>query len=956
MIFTPSGAAFQDQTAEQLGLYQFSDLVFGAGTPKLALVHKDEINIVELPAGNPIERIPIESGEIKTCVFTAPNTIVAGLLAQDSFHYDLETHARGAFPAWNVSQFLPIPYSNHLLISLGDRVGIREKTGTGKWLSFTANKLASVSHWHFSPSGNELLNGTYWATSPMTVWDLSSGQANTLAVPVPGVGIFALSPDGNRIAYYGSEGYPNFKIHVWSRATRSEEFTVPIVVPGRRSLLAFSPDGTRLAAFVGEPESLRLWSVPEGKPIGSTSVEGLYNEFSWSRDGSTIAISQQKSGVIIFDAEQNRVVKSIDPEPGGDLTFRNFGAVQFSPDGSMMAVKGLNTIHVLDTSDWSVTANIPGASGTCFSFSPENRYLAYYAGVPSSGQIRLPSIAIWDLQAKKIVAQDSTSSTGCPITYSPDGKVFAVSRGGGVGILSASTAQTLITLYRFGEGQSSDWLAITPDGLFDGTHGAWNQVSWRFSDQTFDVAPVESFFSEYFYPGLVAAIMAGKRPPTPGDIAAKDRRQPEIKLASADQHDSAGPVASRTAVVRLDLAEAPRDKDHPNVGSGVRDVRLFRNGSLVSMWHEDVLQGKSSAQLQTTVQLVAGENQFTAYGFNHDNIKSSDATLTITGAGSLQRKGTAYILAVGVDHYANSTFDLQFAVADAQAFAQELQHQQEKLSTYDRVQVISLLDSNATRSNLLAAFTRLAGTDTGPLPPSAPAELSKIQPSQPEDAVFVYFAGHGMADGPRFYLIPHDLGYRGSRNAIDAEAMKTLIAHSISDEELDRAFEGIDAGRMVLVIDACNSGQALEAEEKRRGPMNSKGLAQLAYEKGMYILTAAQGYQQAKEISRLGHGLLTYALVEDGLKERKAASSDGTIYLRDWLDYATREVPALQLQWMQEAKKQIAKTTKRGVELLNKDGKPVTDPIELGLQRPRVFYRRESEALPPVVARSDGHN
>ena len=74
MVFTPSGAAFQDQTAEQLGLYQFNDLVFGVGTPKLALVHKDEINIVELPAGTPIERIPIESGEIKTCIFTAPSS------------------------------------------------------------------------------------------------------------------------------------------------------------------------------------------------------------------------------------------------------------------------------------------------------------------------------------------------------------------------------------------------------------------------------------------------------------------------------------------------------------------------------------------------------------------------------------------------------------------------------------------------------------------------------------------------------------------------------------------------------------------------------------------------------------------------------------------------------------------------------------------------------------------
>lgn len=48
--------------------------------------------------------------------------------------------------------------------------------------------------------------------------------------------------------------------------------------------------------------------------------------------------------------------------------------------------------------------------------------------------------------------------------------------------------------------------------------------------------------------------------------------------------------------------------------------------------------------------------------------------------------------------------------------------------------------------------------------------------------------------------------------------------------------------------------------------MNSKGLAQLAYEKGMYILTAAQSYQAALEAAQLGHGYLTYALVEEGLK------------------------------------------------------------------------------------------
>ena len=97
--------------------------------------------------------------------------------------------------------------------------------------------------------------------------------------------------------------------------------------------------------------------------------------------------------------------------------------------------------------------------------------------------------------------------------------------------------------------------------------------------------------------------------------------------------------------------------------------------------------------------------------------------------------------------------------------------------------------------------------------------------------------------------------------------MQTILSHSISDVELEEAVEGLDAGHLLLVIDACNSGQALEAEEKRRGPMNSKGLAQLAYEKGMYILTAAQSYQAALEAAQLGHGLLTYALVEEGLED-----------------------------------------------------------------------------------------
>jgi uncharacterized caspase-like protein len=176
---------------------------------------------------------------------------------------------------------------------------------------------------------------------------------------------------------------------------------------------------------------------------------------------------------------------------------------------------------------------------------------------------------------------------------------------------------------------------------------------------------------------------------------------------------------------------------------------------------------------------------------------------------------------------------------------------------------------------------------------------------------------------------------------VDAKAIETILAHSISDQELETAAQGLDAQQVVLVIDACNSGQALESSEKRRGPMNSKGLAQLAYEKGMYILTAAQSYQAALEASRLGHGYLTYALVEEGLKKSmaRASSKEEFITVRKWFDYATARVPEMQQE-------NVAS------RLLQDADNAAPDPNAIrNLQSPRAFYRRDAESIPVVIAK-----
>jgi uncharacterized caspase-like protein len=287
------------------------------------------------------------------------------------------------------------------------------------------------------------------------------------------------------------------------------------------------------------------------------------------------------------------------------------------------------------------------------------------------------------------------------------------------------------------------------------------------------------------------------------------------------------------------------------------------------------------------------------------------------------------VLAIGINQYANENFNLKFAVPDAQAFGEDLRTAITKAASYNSVEVTYLLDSNATKSNILAALDKLK------------------EAARPEDSIFVYYAGHGTAEGSRFYLVPHDLGYSGTRDGLDADAMKNVLSSSISDLELQNKFEGIDAGEIVLLIDACNSGQALESEEKRRGLMNSRGLAQLAYEKGMYVLAAAQGYQAALEAAELGHGYLTYTLVEEGLKTKAADKSpeDGQVWIREWLDYSAMRVPQMQSDHMQQAR-----LLKHEVAFVEGEEK-VEDLAQRNLQRPRVFYRREPETVPLVIAK-----
>lgn len=252
---------------------------------------------------------------------------------------------------------------------------------------------------------------------------------------------------------------------------------------------------------------------------------------------------------------------------------------------------------------------------------------------------------------------------------------------------------------------------------------------------------------------------------------------------------------------------------------------------------------------------------------------------------------------MGVNNHDNAAWNLNYAANDAHVVSQRVSEKLANSTQYKEIISITLVSNDKThqanKATLRAVLDRLAGKSLGY------AEIAllnsvqgaeKLQTATPDDLFLLSYSGHGFADDSgNFYLIPQDTGV-GDSKKITAE----LRSHSISSEELSLWLRDVDAGDMTMIVDACQSAATVSSNFKP-GPMGSRGLGQLSFDKGMRILAASQSDQEAMEDGRIQHGLLTYALVPDGLDKQKAdfLPMDKKITLKEWLSYGVQRVPSL---------------------------------------------------------------
>jgi len=697
-----------------------------------------------------------------------------------------------------------------------------------------------------------------------------------------------------------------------------------------------SPDGKYLvvADAIGKGTVQAMGGTPEMFGIGKTALKESLEiyDIAGHHTAGTILDPQGKTAKLPFAASSVRWSGRGDLLIGGGGGNALYGASTHGPVRIWEAATGRQLRELPGSDTFDVLGISPDASLIFTKKTDISARSGRFDSLPNG------------LQGYGIDVRDSVSGAirySLPgalaqsdlLAFSPDGKVIAgPDRDGALSIWSRSDGTLLGQLRAFQEGE---WLITSSVGLFDGSPRGWSLISWHDPDNALQTVSGEIYFNEFYRPGLLADLLDGHRPTLSRPITSIDRRQPSLTISA-----TAG--SEGMASVRIIATEAAAAKAN-KAGSGVKDLRLFRNGLLVKAWHGDLrLDSNGSATVEATVQAPPGENHFSAYAFNADNVRSTEASAILKSLGT-PGKGALYVVAIGVNEYANSEFNLKYAVPDADSLSRELAGRQESLAQFASIRRVTLKDQRATAANIRYVLGRLSGENSGPPPAGLPADTAALTPVGPEDTLVLYFAGHGMASGDRFYLIPHDLGYAGPRAQV-RDHLSEVLDHGISDLDLQRALEPVMARHIVLIIDACQSGQALASDDDRRGPMNSRGLAQLAWEKGMSILAASQAYQAALESSRLGHGFLTFALAEEALKTSVAdtAPLDGLITETEWLQYAVGRVPQLQIDAMENVRQ-----ANRTLTLEVRPG----DIASSRLQSPRLFTRRDLPGAPLVVAK-----
>ena len=413
------------------------------------------------------------------------------------------------------------------------------------------------------------------------------------------------------------------------------------------------------------------------------------------------------------------------------------------------------------------------------------------------------------------------------------------------------------------------WLAVDKTRRFDTRPNMVGNISWKIEGM--DLSG-HHLMEQYYEPGLLRKhvirdidiltkdaleLSEGVIPPPLSMIVAPK----EIEIKNDDE---------------IEIAAVSEDR-----GSGVDETLLFHNGRPVGpdkifKRTEKAFEDRIMRAQFYRIQVSAGDNVFTAFSRSSTKLPGPADSVKILVKGR-PHPGKFVFFSVSVDKYADPALDLEFAVKDARSVAGHMRNLIEKSGSefYFR----DLINENSTKNNFMKMISSLV-------------DLNK------RDTFFMFLSGHGFSYGGEWYFVPYGL----TRNKIKSKNFEGAI----STQDLYTALSKIEAGKIVLVIDACSSGVVAS---RLRDFVADRAFWKLGQALGIYVIAATTQSQSAVELFSLGHGAFSYAIIQGLSEKADNRPHDGVLTAHELAEYAIEEVPKITKEYAGYAQAPFAFST-----------------------------------------------
>jgi len=718
------------------------------------------------------------------------------------------------------------PDGGRLLVELNKKVALLD-LGTGSELREfpTSVEKERFMKMDLSPDGRRLtcvLKNDATALRSLVGFDVSTGE-QVFRFPVASSLVYdlALSADYGRVL------------------TRSDE----------RAFLWELPSGRLLRTFGSEDHEIHKIALsPDGRRI-LTNADSLFDK-SDSSDGSRHQLA------FLWDADSGRLLHKFKYS-----RFISGSSVSFTPDGGKIVIVGddnnndTGIVIFWDARTFGELAALQGHTDKMnfITFTPDGRYAVSYCHDAKTS-------IVWDVREKRKLGLFRTHNTYKSPSLSPDGRFLLTLPGdGSIRLHDVATGDQILRLIHLSEDRG--WMAMTPEGLFDGQAEGRQLTGFRVGGRL-NVVPVDRFFQDFYYPGLLSAIWRGERPMP--EVEMGRREPPEVRIVSATED-----ATVERSLVTVEVEAVDR-------GGGVNGPWLFQNGARVLVPGRTERVG-DTVRRRFEIALVEGENRLEFRAACADGSWESEPVSVVLRYGTPLDKSDLYLVAVGVNRYADANLNLNYAASDATAMAALFRDRGDTL--YARVHTTELLDQDATKARITEALKEAASQ------------------TRPQDTLMVFLAGHGTMVGQRYYFVPYELRKQAERLEDDVRK-QGLPADEISDY-----LGSARALKRMLVFDTCASGGALGRALKGRSGFALRGaIERLSRSQGVFTIAASSATEEAQESEALGHGVLSYALlaglkaVEGGPLEGRhvqPSSPERVVDVMEWFTFASGQVPRL---------------------------------------------------------------